>query len=147
MEIKRILWPTDLSDNSEAARPFVESLGEKYQTEVHVLYVMEDLGRHAPWYGEFDPKRIKEIHEWERTKAEERLEEICRKHLKGCPAFFKEIALGDPAEEILGRIKQKDIDMVVMATRGRKGRFSFGSVTDKVVKGSPVPVVTIPVRD
>jgi nucleotide-binding universal stress UspA family protein len=34
-------------------------------------------------------------------------------------------------------------DVVVMATHGRKGRFEFGSVTEKVVKTSPVPVWTV----
>jgi nucleotide-binding universal stress UspA family protein len=34
--------------------------------------------------------------------------------------------------------------MVVMATRGAKAHFRFGSVAEKVVKNAPVPVVTIP---
>jgi nucleotide-binding universal stress UspA family protein len=36
--------------------------------------------------------------------------------------------------------------MVVMATHGRKGYFHFGSVAEKVLKNSPVPVVTIPIN-
>jgi len=36
--------------------------------------------------------------------------------------------------------------MVVMATHGRTGHFHFGSVAEKVVKNSRVPVVTIPIR-
>ena len=44
MEMKKILWPTDFSENAESALPYVESLGEKYQTEVHVLYVIPELG-------------------------------------------------------------------------------------------------------
>jgi nucleotide-binding universal stress UspA family protein len=35
--------------------------------------------------------------------------------------------------------------MVIMATKGSKGIFHFGSVVDKVVKNAPVPVLTIPV--
>ena len=58
MEMKRILWPTDFSDNAESALPYVESLGEKYQTEVHVLYVIPELGDHEPWYGTFDRSHI-----------------------------------------------------------------------------------------
>jgi nucleotide-binding universal stress UspA family protein len=73
MEVKKILWPTDFSDNSQQALPYVTSLGEKYQTEVHVLYVIPELANHEPWYGEFDQSHIDRIHDWERKKAEKRL--------------------------------------------------------------------------
>ena len=39
---------------------------------------------------------------------------------------------------------QEKIDMIVMATRGAKAHFRFGSVAEKVVKNASVPVVTIP---
>ncbi|MBW1988885.1 MAG: universal stress protein [Deltaproteobacteria bacterium] len=144
MEVKKILWPTDLSPNAQAALPCVQSLGEKYKTEVHLLYVIEDLGGHAPWYGEFDKSHINEIHDWEKKKAAERLDEICSKYLEGCPLFVKHTTTGDPAEEILKLAEDLHVGMIVMAASGRRGRFGFGSVTDKVVKNSPVPVVVIP---
>ena len=146
MEIKRILWPTDLSSNAEKALPHISSLSQKYQAEVHILYVMEELAIHEPWYGDFDSKHIKEIQEWEYEKAGERLEKICDEYLHGCPHYVKHVAIGDPAQEILNLIGKDKIEMVVMATRGRKGAFPFGSVTEKVVKNSPVTVVTIPVN-
>jgi nucleotide-binding universal stress UspA family protein len=55
-------------------------------------------------------------------------------------------AIGDPAQEILKLIDKEKVDMVVMATTGHKGHFRFGSVAEKVVKNSKVPVVTIPVE-
>ena len=145
MEVKRILWPTDFSKNAESALPYVESLTQKYETEIHLLYVIEDLGIHEPWYGEFDRSHIEKIHEWERQKAGERLEQICESYLQGCPLYIKHIAIGDPADEILHFIQKENVDMVVMASRGRKGRFSFGSVAEKVVKNAQIPVVTVPV--
>jgi nucleotide-binding universal stress UspA family protein len=145
MEVKKILWPTDFSDKSEAALPYVVSLTEKYQTEVHVLYVIQELGFHEPWYGEFDHSHIDKIHDWEKKTASKRLDQICENHLQGCPLYIKHIAIGDPAQEILKLIEKEKVDMVVMATRGRKGHFQFGSVTEKVTKNSPVPVVTVPV--
>ncbi len=146
MEVKRILWPTDFSPNAEKALDYVTSFGEKYQTEVHVLYVIEELGYHEPWYGEFDRSHIEKIHEWERETAEKRLKDICTKYLQGCPLFIKHIAIGDPAEEILKTAETEKMDMIVMASHGRKGRFGFGSVSEKVVKNSHIPVVTIPVK-
>jgi len=144
MEVKRVLWPTDFSKNAAAALPYVESLSQKYQTEVHVIYVIEELGYHEPWYGEFDRSHIEKIHQWERQMAEKRLDEVCENHLKGCPLYIKHIAIGDPAQEIIRYIEKEKPDMVVMATHGRKGHFQFGSVAEKVVKSSPVPVVPIP---
>jgi nucleotide-binding universal stress UspA family protein len=124
----------------------VQSLSEKYRTEVHVLYVIDELGYHEPWYGEFDRSRIDKIHEWENKKAGERLDQLCSKYLQGCPLYIKHIAIGDPAEEILKLIEKEGVDMVVMASHGRKGRFHFGGVTEKIVKTAPVPVVTIPIQ-
>ncbi len=146
MEIKKILWPTDFSENASSALPFVTLLSEKFQTEVHVLYVIEELALHESWYGDFDKTHIEKIHRWEDKKARERLDEICEAHLQGCPLYIKHVAVGNPAEEILKLIDIEKTDMVVMATTGRKSRFDFGSVTEKVVKHSPVTVVTVPAK-
>ena len=146
MELKKILWPTDFSENSEKALPYVTSLSEKFQTEVHVLYVIEELAIHEPWYGEFDRSHIEKIHAWEDKKARERLDEICSKYLEGCPLYIKHVAIGDPALEILKLIEEEKVDMVVMATHGRKVHFRFGSIAEKVVKHATVPVVTIPIN-
>ena len=142
MEVKKILWATDFSKNAAEALPYVTSLSEKYETEVHVVYVIEDL---TSWYEEYGQTDIDELHEWEKKKAKERLDEICSKYLKSCPLYTKHVAIGDPAEEILKLIEEENVDMVVVATRGRKGHFPLGSVAEKVVKNSPVPVVTIPI--
>jgi nucleotide-binding universal stress UspA family protein len=146
MDPKRILWPTDFSNNSEKALPYVQSLGEKYQTEVHVLYVIPELVPEVPWCGDFDKSRVDQIHQWEKKKAEDRLSQICENHLEGCPLYIRDIAIGDPADEILKLILKEEIDLVVMATRGRKDRFQFGSVAEKVVKNATVPVITTPVK-
>ena len=146
MEMKKILWPTDFSPNAKAALPYILSLSEQYQTEVHVLYVIPELGIHEPWYGEFEKSHIKKIHEWEENNANKRLNEICDTYLMGCPLFVRHIAMGDPAEEILKLIEKEDVDMIVMATHGRKGQTNFGSVTEMVLKNSSKPVVTVPIN-
>jgi nucleotide-binding universal stress UspA family protein len=146
MEIKKILWPTDLSGNAEKALDHVTSLSEKYHTEVHVLYVIEQLAHHEPWYGDFEKPRMEKIEEWEHKTAKKRLDEICEKYLKGCPLYIKHIAVGDPAKEILNLIKKENIDMVVMTSHGKKAHFRFGGVAEKVIKNSTVPVVTIPLE-
>lgn len=143
MEIKKILWPTDFSDNANAALPYVLSLTQKYGAEIYLLYVAEDMADYASWYGEMTPSHIEKLHEWELPKAKKKLEEVCRNDLVGCPMFHKLVLVGDPAQEILNTIEKEGPDVVVMATHGRKGRFEFGSVTERVVKNSPVPVWTV----
>jgi nucleotide-binding universal stress UspA family protein len=145
MEITKILWPTDLSKNAEKALGGVTSLSKKYNAEIHILYVIEDLGIHEPWYGVFDDEHVKIIHEWEEKQAVKRLDKICEEYLNECPLDLRHVAVGDPSEQILELISSEEIDMVVMASRGRRGNFAFGSVTEKVLKNSPVPVVAIPV--
>jgi nucleotide-binding universal stress UspA family protein len=146
MELKKILWPTDFSGNAEKALDYVTSLSEKYRTEVHVLYVIEQLSIHEPWYGEFEKSRIDKIQEWEQKTAKKRLDEICENFLKGCPLYVKHIAVGDPAQEILKLIEKQKIDMVVMTSHGQKAHFRFGGVAEKVIRNSPVPVVSIPIE-
>jgi nucleotide-binding universal stress UspA family protein len=150
MEIKKILWPTDFSENSNAALPCALSLSQKYGAEIHLLYVAQDLAHFGSWYGEmappeseFKPSVFEELHKWEIPRAEKKMDEVCEKDLAGCPMFHKHVAVGDPAEEILKAIEKEGVDVVVMATHGRKGQFQFGSVADKVVKNSPAPVWTV----
>ncbi|MBP1740851.1 MAG: universal stress protein, partial [Deltaproteobacteria bacterium] len=126
MEIKKILWATDLSENASKALPLVTSLSERYQTEVHVVYVLEELGHFGAWYGEFDRSEIEKLQELERKKAEQKLDEICTRHLNHCPLYIRHTAVGDPASEILKLVEKERADLVVIASRGRKSHFDFG---------------------
>jgi nucleotide-binding universal stress UspA family protein len=147
MKLDKILWPTDFSSNAAKALAFVTSLSERYQSEVHVLYVLESFGHYGAWYGEFDPSQIEKIHAWEKKTAEKRLHEICENHLEGCPLYIRHIAIGEPAKEILKLVDEEGVGLIVMATHGREGHFHFGSVAEKVVKNAKVPVLTIPAHD
>ncbi len=145
MEVKKILWPTDFSKSAEKALPYVTDLTRKYQAEIHVLYVIEDIAHHEGWYGDFDDTHVTKLMDWANKSAQKRLAQICEKYMDGCPLYIKHVAIGDPAREILKLIETEGVDMVVMASRGEKGYFRFGSVAEKVVKNSPVPVTTIPI--
>jgi nucleotide-binding universal stress UspA family protein len=147
LEVKKVLWPTDFSSNAQKALPYVKSLTMQYGAEIHVLYVIEDVAHHVPWYGEFDEEHINKLMQWADKSAKGRLDQICDKYLEGCPLYIKHIAVGDPALEILKLIDKEKVDLVVMASRGQRGHFRFGSVTEKVLKESMVPVTTIPVTE
>lgn len=53
---------------------------------------------------------------------------------------------GDPAHEILGVVGELNPSMIVMGTHGRRGlaHWLLGSVAEKVVRSSKVPVLTVP---
>jgi nucleotide-binding universal stress UspA family protein len=144
MDVKKVLWPTDFSSSAEKALPFVTSLTQLYQAEIHVMHVIEDIAHHVPWYGEFDESHMEKLMGRAEPLAKKRLEQICNKYLDGCPFFIRHIAVGDPAQEILSFIDKEKVDLVVMASRGQGGHFHFGSVSEKVLKNSHVPVTIIP---
>ncbi|MFB6157497.1 MAG: universal stress protein [Haloferacaceae archaeon] len=64
----------------------------------------------------------------------------------GVPAVEGTVTRGTPHRHILDYVDQYDIDLVVMGTHGRSGveRYLLGSVTEKVVRLSDVPVLTVP---
>ena len=145
MKIERILWPTDFSENASQALPLVTSLAEKYQAEIHILYVMKDYPAFGVHYGDFGPKEKETMQQMEKELAERRLDQICAKFLNACPLYFRHVSVGEPANVILKFIQEQEIDLVVMTSRGSESHFDFGSVADRVVKCTTVPIVTVPV--
>jgi nucleotide-binding universal stress UspA family protein len=145
MEVRKVLWPTDFSSSAEKALPYVTDLTQKYGAEIHVLYVIEDLAHHDSWYGDFDKTHVEKLMQRAAESAKKRLDQVCEKYLDSCPLYIKHIAVGDPAQEILKLIDKEKVDLVVMASHGGRGNFRFGSVAEKVLKNSAVPVTTIPI--
>ncbi len=141
---KKILWPTDFSGRAKHALETVKTLTEIHDAEIHVLYVITDIAHHRGLYGNFEQDHIDRIFEWEHKKAAERLDQICSQELEGCPLYVKHIAAGDPAEEIIKTALQEKVDLVVLATRGTGEAFQIGTVAEKILKDSPVPVMMVP---
>ena len=146
MEVHTILWPTDLSKNSIKAAKHVESLADKYQAKVVLLYVGVDLMTHFGAYSYPSPEHVKHFQDWELQHAKKQLELVCEKELKACPKIDLRLVQGDPAAEILKAVKKEKADMVVLTSHGRghdeldQKSADFGSVAKKVMANSPVPV-------
>ena len=146
MEVHTILWPTDLSKNSVKAAKNVESLAEKYKAKVILLYVGVDLMSHFGAYGEPSQEHLHHFQTWEMEHAKKKLESVCQKELKACPALEVRLVQGDAATEIIKAIKKEKADMVVITTHGRGAEdvdrvsVEFGSVAKKVIANSPVPI-------
>lgn len=144
MEIQKIVWPTDFSENAALALPLVTSLSQKYGAEIHILYVMKEFPAFGAHYGDYDPKEQEKLQKADIDMAEKRLDELCAKFLNACPLFFRHVKVGDPARVILEFIKEHEVDLVVMSSRGSESHFDFGSVTDRVIKFAGVPTLIVP---
>jgi nucleotide-binding universal stress UspA family protein len=146
MEVRTILWPTDLSKNSIKAAKHVSSLAEKYQAKVILLYVGVDLLSHFRAYGSPSEEQLQHFQSWELKQAKKQLESVCETELKSCPNIEVKLVQGDAAGEILKEVSDAKADMVVMTSHGRgheeldQKSADFGSVAQKVMAKSPVPV-------
>ena len=136
MEVRTILWPTDLSRNSLKAAKHVNSLAEKYQAKVIVMYVGVDLMNQLMSYGYPSEDHVKHFQDWELEQAKKKLATVCEENLKACPMLDVFMVQGDAAEQIIKAISSHgrtadDLD---------KASPEFGSVARKVVANSTVPV-------
>ena len=143
VEIKRILYPIDFSECSYQVLPYVLYVAEKYDAEIYLLYVVDDLrqfaGMHVPHTS------ISNFIEEALVESEKMLDKICDEHLQSCPNFQRRLVMGDPRVEILKMVKSEKIDLVIIGSHSRRGleRIIFGSVADYVVKNASVPVLTV----
>lgn len=132
-----ILIPTDGSDEARsAAKTGIDFAAEQGAT-VHVLSVVKPIHN--------DEGGIEQVMESMRTARERTVAELAElAEEKGLVATTA-VKRGVPVREIIDYIETNDIDLVVMGTHGRTGisRFLIGSVTEKVVRLSETPVLTI----
>ena len=143
IKIKKILFPLDLTENSSKILPYVLSISEKYDSIIYLLHVVQDLNR---WGKLYVPHPSMDKFQKEAIEvAKKAMDKVCENQLQSCPNFQKRVVSGDAVEEILKVVESEDIDLLIMATHGRKGleHTLFGSVANNVLKKSPVPVLVI----
>jgi nucleotide-binding universal stress UspA family protein len=71
------------------------------------------------------------------------IQEAQRRLTEACIPNRLEVVQGDPALEILRRSEESQTDLIVMSSHGRSGpsRWVFGSVTEKVLHASRIPLI------
>ncbi len=139
--MQRILFPVDLTENSEKLVQYVKTMAGKFDAEVHVLFVVRIFQYFTDIY--VAPPSIS-IFENELVEgARRKMDEFVLSNFSGLPRCRGEVVLGDPSDAIINYIGEHAIDLVIMGTHGRKGldRVLFGSVAERVVKTSKVPVL------
>ena len=134
VRFRRILYATDFTPESLAARPLAISLAQEFQARLTLLHV---IGEHT------DPNRLSSTME----NAKRRLEGLVSKveGLPQRPAFLLEF--GSPAEGILETAKEQHADLIVLGVRplGYMGLATHipWTTAPKVVGGALCPVLTI----
>ncbi|ELZ95253.1 stress response protein [Haloferax mucosum ATCC BAA-1512] len=136
-----ILLPTDGSDATDETIEHAATLAETYGATVHVLSVADSRNRFETPSAGIAPDV------WEKSERE-RAENAADAAIDALPdtiATEKLVEEGVPHDVILDYAEDADIDVVVMATHGRTGldHYLVGSVTERVVRKSAVPVLTV----
>jgi len=140
--VRKILCPIDFSDNAGKVADYASSIAKSSGAEVVAVYVAPVMNRYAKMY--VAPNMIQTLEQDIIKGAEDKMDECLKKNFADTKASGK-VVIGYAPEAILDMAKAFDADMIVMGTHGRKGadRIIFGSVAEKVVKSSPIPVMTV----
>ena len=141
---QHILVATDFSEAAEAALNPAASLARDLNAAVTLCHVLDP----APLAAILAPTRSDEeldeveaaAHRVLKQNLDTNFESISKRH-------GAVISHSDPAQGIVDYAKTQNIDLIVLATRGRSGitRILIGSVAEKVVPLASCPVLTIPV--
>ncbi len=141
----KILCPTDFSPPSLEAVKIANDLAGEFGSELFLVYVLSPLptlpGPSKSPSG-VDGSAYQDQLE---NSARNSLQDLVESRISQGVEVRQIVGTGNPAEEIVHIAEKNDIGLVVIATRGQSGlkHFFFGSVAEKVMRLSPVPVLSV----
>ena len=142
-EFHNILVAVDFSDSSDNAFQMALSMAEKFAAKLFILHVVNEpvdlRGFYVPHIS-FE-KLEEEIEEG----AKKIMQSFCRRNLEHFSNYECQIVPGIPYEQIISQAQTNNADLIVLGTHGRTGldHVLFGSTAEKVVRKSPLPVLTV----
>jgi nucleotide-binding universal stress UspA family protein len=133
-----ILLPTDGSDAADAAVEHAIDLASRYDATLHVLYVADTTEYSTVTFEDdvVDPLE---------REGEDVVDAVVER-ADGRGVVARGVVMqGGVFETIQNYVADEGVDVVVMGTHGRRGlgRALLGSVTERVVRTSDVPVLTV----
>lgn len=159
-EIKKILYPTDMSETSIHAFSYAASLANSYDASITMFHVLKNpipssenlvtnvIGN-SNWQELILQNKTEVV---ERIRG--RLERFCEEtkaELAACPFLMEEVIvkLGHPVEEIIQEADQNDYDMIIMGAHGHGAIAGavIGSVSRRVLRRSTTPVLVVRLPD
>ena len=142
--IRSILVPVEFDDGSQAALELAKDVAMRERAELILLHVVPLREAAFSEQHSCAVEQAAGIEAWVEREAKQRLASQAREVLSVDLAYRMITRVGDPTAEILRAEKELEVDLVVMATHGRKGvwRVALGGVAERVVRGSICPVLT-----
>jgi nucleotide-binding universal stress UspA family protein len=137
----RILIPTDGSECADSAVEHALDIAAQYDAELHVLSVVDsrDVSHSAP---AISPEQVQQTL---RDRAESVVESVAERAEAAGVTVVTAVEPGIPDDVVVEYAADEDCDLIVMGTHGRTGleRYLLGSVTERTVRRSSVPVLTV----
>jgi universal stress protein A len=140
--IRNILVSTDFSDFSAAAVEYASSFALLYGAKIHLVHVIESGSVVGAPNVELNTTAL--ANELE-SSAQEEMRKFVYWKLKNNTNLEQVILHGEPHREIVSYAQENEIDLIVIATHGRTGlaHILMGSVAEKIVRLSPIPVLAV----
>lgn len=137
---RRILVPTDFGEPSEQALHIALEMARGSGAELVLLHTCE-----IPTYAYVGIASSVDLLSPLAELAGQKLDELLKSLRTEFPGARSMLKVGVPWEQILAAISEVGADLVVMGTHGRRGvaHALLGSVAEKIVRLSPVPVLTV----
>jgi len=144
---RKILVPTDFSQDSEVAFHMALNIAATYAARIFLLHVISStLQRNLSDYCH-DQSIVDRIMSESIIFSNAKLREAINKGQKnGDIKIIPDVRKGQPYEEILKEAAERKIDLIVIASHGETGlkKYFIGSVTEKLIKEAECPVLLIP---
>jgi nucleotide-binding universal stress UspA family protein len=143
--IRTILVPTDFSEPAGAAWHYAQMFADRFKSRLHVLHVVSPPFLYDAWGTDTAALHTAELLTQFEGAARTQLQKLVAGTGRRARRVVAATATGLTVEEILEYISKHRIDLVVMGTHGRGmvGHLLLGSVAERVVQRSPVPVLTV----
>lgn len=142
-----ILVPTDGSAGMETVIEQAAELADEHDARLHLLYVV-NTASFASLPMEATYESITEMLDAEGETALDTAAAAAERVADDL-SIKRRMREGSPAQEIVDYATTEGCDVIAMGTHGRGGinRLLLGSVAERVVRSSPVPVLTVRVGD
>ena len=140
----KVLVAVDFSDGSRRAVALADKIATRFRTKLILLHVIHDPASAPGFYS--SKKAGKKVLRNMDEAAHKMMDDFIKKSLPKSRKIDKRIVPGLPAAQIVYLAKKEEVDLIVMGTQGLSGlkRLMIGSVVDKVMRASPIPVLAVP---
>lgn len=147
MKFNTILFATDFSESSDHAFEYAFTLAKQFDSKLAIIHVInEPVDLRGFYVPHISFEKLEEEIEQGAWKV---MEKFCKTKLKDYGNHECFVVPGIPYDEIIKKANEVGASLIVMGTHGRTGfdHVLFGSTAEKVVRKSPVPVMTIRIEE